>query len=80
MRFIALASIALLVAIGGLVACNSSETLLSQTPATSTSPQQQTSPPNDGARRITAADLHKLWEKGDVLIIDTRAESAAYCT
>lgn len=76
MRFIALASIALLVAIGGLVACNSSETLLSQTPVTSTSPQQQASPPSDGARRITAADLHALWEKGDVLIIDTRAESA----
>jgi predicted sulfurtransferase len=75
MRFMTLALLALLVAIGGLVACNSSETLLSQAPATSASPQQP-SQPSDGARRIGAKDLHALWEKGDVLVIDTRAESA----
>ena len=28
----------------------------------------------DNARRITAEELYKLWEKGDVLIIDTRTE------
>ena len=31
-------------------------------------------PPSDGARRITADELHKLWEKNDVVVIDTRPE------
>ena len=58
----------------GLLACNSNETLLSQTPK----PPNQTAPtpPPDNARRITVIDLHKLWENNEVLIIDTRAESA----
>lgn len=59
----------------GLVACNSNETLLSQSPQ----PANQTgpaTPPPDNARRITAEELHKLWEKNEVVIIDTRAESA----
>ena len=59
----------------GLLACNSNETLLSQTPQ----PANQTvpaTPPPDNARRITAEELHKLWEKNEVVIIDTRAESA----
>jgi hydroxyacylglutathione hydrolase len=76
MRFITLASLAFLVAIGGLIACNSHETLLSQTPRISPTPQQPAPPPADNARRITAAELHDLWQKGDVVIIDTRAESA----
>ena len=74
MRIIYLVSVALLAAMGGL-ACNSNETLLSQTPTT-TSQQPQASPPADGARRINVADLHALYEKGDVFIIDTRADSA----
>ena len=76
MRFITLASLAFLVAIGGLIACNSNETLLSQTPKTSPTLQQPAPPPADNARRITAPELHDLWQKGDVVIIDTRAESA----
>ena len=59
----------------GLLACNSNETLLSQSPQ----PAKQTAlatPPPDNARRITAEELHKLWEKNEVVIIDTRAESA----
>lgn len=59
----------------GLLACNSNETLLSQNPQ----PANQTAPatpPPDNARRITAEELHKLWEKNEVVIIDTRAESA----
>ena len=54
------------------MACNSNETLLSQKPPTTPS----ASPPADNARRITADELHKLWEKSDVLIIDTRPEPA----
>jgi 3-mercaptopyruvate sulfurtransferase SseA len=59
----------------GLLACNSNETLLSQTPR----PANQATPappPPDNARRITAEELHKLWEKNEVVIIDTRNEPA----
>lgn len=59
----------------GLLGCNSNETLLSQKPANQSAPPPA-SPPADNARRITADELHKLWEKSDVMIIDTRAESA----
>lgn len=31
--------------------------------------------PSDDARRITAEDLHALWEKHEVLIVDTRNEA-----
>ena len=73
MRNAILLSLAFIIA-AGLLACNSNETLLSQTPR----PANQTAatPPPDNARRITAEELHKLWEKNEVLVIDTRAESA----
>jgi 3-mercaptopyruvate sulfurtransferase SseA len=76
MRFITLVSLAFLLAVGGLLACNSKEAMLAQTPTGSPSPQQPAKPPADNARRITATELHDLWQKGDVLVIDTRAESA----
>jgi|SRR6185369_17228058 3-mercaptopyruvate sulfurtransferase SseA len=59
----------------GLIACNSNETLISQAPRPATQSTAATPPP-DNARRITAEELHKLWEANDVVIIDTRAESA----
>jgi rhodanese-related sulfurtransferase len=49
--------------------------MLSQTPRTSSSPQQPSTPPADNARRIGAKEAHDLWEKGDAIVIDTRAES-----
>ena len=58
----------------GLLGCNSNETLLSQKPI-SQAPPPATSP-SDNARRITADELHKMWEKGDVVVIDTRPEPA----
>jgi hypothetical protein len=70
-----LALLAFLIAIGGLIACNSREAILSQTPKAGASPQQPPPPPTDNARRIGAAELHSLWQKGEVVIIDTRAES-----
>ena len=57
--------------IAGLVACNSNETLLSQKAPGPTS-ATPAPPPPDNARRITAAELYKLWEKNEVVIIDTR--------
>jgi 3-mercaptopyruvate sulfurtransferase SseA len=60
--------------VAGLLACNSNETLLSQNPAPAT--QATPATPADNARRITAEELHKLWEKNDVLVIDTRPEPA----
>lgn len=61
-----------LITAGGL-ACNSNERLLSQKPPTQTTPAN---PPADGARRITADELYKLWEKNEVVIIDTRTDVA----
>jgi 3-mercaptopyruvate sulfurtransferase SseA len=74
MRLITLVSLALLVTIAGLAACNSSEALLSHTSTASPTPAAPT--PADSARRIKAAELHELWEKGNVVIIDTRSEAA----
>ena len=76
MRFISLLSLAFLITIGGLAACNSNETVRSQTPSTSPTPNQPPPSPADSARRITASELYALYEKGDVVIIDTRAEPA----
>ncbi len=76
MRLMSFILPALLLAIGGLAACNSNEVTLSQTPKTSATPNQLPTPAPDSARRITATELHDLWVKGDVLIIDTRAEPA----
>lgn len=62
----------------GLIACNSNETLLSQNPTTANraaTPPPAASPA-DNARRINAEETHKLWEKNEVLIVDTRPEPA----
>jgi 3-mercaptopyruvate sulfurtransferase SseA len=74
MRNWILLSLAFIVSVG-LLACNSNETLISQNPR----PTNQTTPatpPSDNARRITAGELHTLWEKNEVTIIDTRPEAA----
>ena len=71
--FILLLFIALLAT--AFLACNSNETLLTQNPQPR-NPTAPATPPPDNARRITAEELHKLWEKNEVVIIDTRAEAA----
>ena len=76
MRLITLALLAFFIAISGLIACNSNEAIRSQTPKTAATPTKPPPPPTDNARRITAAELHTLWQKGEVVIIDTRPESA----
>ena len=78
MRFAIITSLALVIAIGTLAGCNSKDSLISQAEKTVQNQPLQTTqtPAPDNARRITAEELHKLWEKTDVLIIDTRAEAA----
>jgi 3-mercaptopyruvate sulfurtransferase SseA len=84
MRYVLLSSLVLLMTLGLFAACNSNDQLLTQSPASKTaqtktgqapsqSPQVATNP-SDSARRITAEELHKLWEKNDVLVVDTRNE------
>jgi hypothetical protein len=84
MRYVLLSSLVLLMALGLFVACNSNEQLITQSPSSKTglskagqSPAQTpivATNPSDSARRITAEELHKLWEKHDVLVVDTRNE------
>ena len=66
-------SLAVIVITVVALACNSNETLL-----TPQSPQSasKTATPADDTRRITPEELHKLWEKNEVTIIDTRLEPA----
>ena len=73
MRVAILLAFSFVIAVGMLTACNSQEAVLPQAPSTpAQSPQAKN--PADEARRITAEELHKLWETKDVLIIDTRGE------
>ncbi len=76
MRFAVLASFVLIVAIGILAGCTSRDGTVSQTQRPSGQSSQSPSPPADNARRITAADAYKLYEKGNVVVIDTRTEVA----
>ena len=75
MRPAILSALAIVISIGTLAACNSKEAVISQLPTTSA--QQSPTPkvnPADEAKRITAEELHKLWDKKDVLVVDTRSE------
>jgi len=74
MRNVTLTLLAFIVG-AGIMACNSNETLLSPNARPATQPASATPAP-DNAPRITAAELHKLWEKNEVVIIDTRAEAS----
>lgn len=63
-----------------LVACNSQEASrrsgnTGNTAQRNGTPQAAQQPNSlNSARRITAEELHKLWEKDEVLIVDTRNE------
>jgi predicted sulfurtransferase len=78
--------LSLLVAVGAVVwGCNSQEGSANRgtkplvsinTPQTQPTGQPQpVHNPSDDARRITADELYKLWEKHEVLIVDTRNEA-----
>ena len=79
MRFIS--SLILLAALVLLVACNSAEHLVTESPKSAPKTAKPAMPTpivatssTDSARRITAAELHALWEKNEVLVVDTRNE------
>ena len=77
MRFIILALLASVLAVG-LLGCASRDSV-SQAQRPSGQASQSPSPPAapaDNARRISVEDAHKLWEKGEVLFVDTRTEPA----
>jgi 3-mercaptopyruvate sulfurtransferase SseA len=75
MRVAILSALAFIIGLGVLAACNSNETVMPVGPgSTVTQSPTPKQPPADEAKRITAEELHKLWEKKDVLIIDTRSE------
>ena len=80
MRNVFIGSLAVLMALGMFAACNSNEHLMTQLPKAPSPTPAPNAPPNvatnpaDAARRISAEELHDLYEKGKVLIVDTRNE------
>ena len=75
--FISLCAVAL---IGLTFGCNSQEGAARRAGSPSQpnqSPQvQEPAHPTSQARRISVAELHKLWQQNEVLIVDTRTEPA----
>jgi 3-mercaptopyruvate sulfurtransferase SseA len=76
MRFLFLLSAMLFVGVALLAACNSNEMFGPQATGKPAQQPQTQQPPSDGAPRITAQQLHDLWQKNHVLIVDTRGEAA----
>jgi 3-mercaptopyruvate sulfurtransferase SseA len=81
MRNFLICSFAGVVAAALLLACNSHEGSVAKLPSLvgSKSPTpvpQQVHNPADDARRITAEELYKMYEKNEVLIVDTRNDAA----
>jgi hypothetical protein len=77
MRLNILALLAFGLAISFLAACASRDSAVSQTQRpTGQASQAPVATPADTAPRISAEEAHKLFEKGEVLIIDTRSEIA----
>jgi 3-mercaptopyruvate sulfurtransferase SseA len=68
-----------IVAAALLLGCNSHEgsvTKLISSSKSATPVPQQVHNPADDARRITAEELYKMYEKNEVLIVDTRNDAA----
>lgn len=76
----AFSSVLALILLSVLVGCNSQEA--SRTAGSTSRPTpsgqtpQQSAQSTSQARRITAEELHKLFQKNEVLIVDTRHEPA----
>ena len=79
MRNLLICSFAGIVAAVLLLGCNSHEGSVTKLITQSKSPTpvpQQVHNPADDARRITAEELYKMYEKNEVLIVDTRNDAA----
>jgi len=81
MRNLLISSFAGIVAAALLLACNSHEGSISKLPSlgdpkSATPVPQQVHNPADDARRITAEELYKMYEKNEVVIVDTRNDAA----
>ena len=80
MRKAFIAIFACAAAVGFLAACNSAEHLITQAPSAQTKDAKPAPTaaqnPSDAARRIKAEELHDLFQKGKVLIVDTRNEAS----
>ena len=76
MRVLLLLGAVLLAGVTLLAACNSNDMYGPQGTSKPAQQPQTQQPPGDGAPRITAQELHDLWQKNQVLIVDTRGEAA----
>jgi 3-mercaptopyruvate sulfurtransferase SseA len=78
MRSLTLLTLTAILSVMAFAACNSNETSATQNSSAPANKAATPTPPvpTDNAKRITADELHKLWASNQVLIIDTRAESA----
>ena|SRR5215475_10432672 len=74
MRFII--SIAITFVFLGLLACNSMERHLTSAAPANPALSPSTSPPADGARRVTTTELKSLMDKGQVFVVDVRTDAA----
>jgi predicted sulfurtransferase len=63
------------VALGVLTACNSAEWKNARTSPAAPAPNTA-SPPADGARRVTVAELKDLIDKNEAVVIDVRNEAS----
>ena len=72
MRFHIMSVALLLITLGILTACNSTEKS-AQTPAV---PAASTAIPSDGVRRVTVAELKGLLDKGEAFVVDVRNEAS----
>jgi predicted sulfurtransferase len=73
---LALLTLVFIASIGLLAGCASKDSIVTQAQRPSGQASQSPAPPADNARRITVEDAHKLFEKGDILVIDVRTEVA----
>ena len=85
MRLFISLSVAVVLAVTLLTACNSldkphaTEQGSAQTTAANTQPGQTTTvnpPVNDGVRRVTTAELQEAMDKGNVVVIDVRNDAS----
>jgi predicted sulfurtransferase len=75
MRF-AMLALVFIASIGLLAGCASRDSIVTQAKRPSGQASQSPVPTADNARRITVEEAHKLYEKGDILVIDVRTEVA----